>query len=481
MIAPHMGASDARKLKDEAAQAVAKGKWKRALDVYLQLERAEPNDGMWPRKTGEMLRRLAKIPEAIHAFDRAVDLHARDGFLLKAIAVSTLILELDENHTATQQKLASLYSAKSGATSAPIFSAPSPPTPRPPTEPPLHLPASAGLDELELEPIMGDSGFPSSPTVGVFEVPLSQGDQEGFAAAFGDFMEKTDSGRLISETRENAAQAKARATLPLVPLFSSLDEDRLRMLIERVKLVELVDGEVLFAEGEVGETLYVVAGGEVAVEKGGVEVARLGEGTFFGEIALVTDQARNATIVGTSHTTLLAIDRKTVSELIHDAPDVLKVLLRFLRDRLIASLIETNALFAPFSGEERKVLVDKFQFLEAQADLELIHENESAAGLFVLLSGQVDVIADDRVVATLGPGDLFGEISLLTHERAIATIRTTSKCYLLRMDRRHFTELIMTHPQVLEFINAVVDDRRRKLEQIRAGQGDYREGNVRTI
>jgi len=224
-----------------------------------------------------------------------------------------------------------------------------------------------------------------------------------------------------------------------------------------------------------------VAGGEVAVEKSGEEVARLGEGTFFGEIALVTDQPRNATIVGTADTTLLVIDRATVSELIQDSPEVLKVLLAFIRDRLIASLIEINPLFAPFSGPERRVLADKFQFWEAQAGIELVQEGETASGLFLVAAGDVEVVADDQVVATLGAGELFGEMSLLTRERAVASVRTRSKCFLLRMDRSHFTEVIMTHPQVLECVHQLVHDRKRRLAELRAGQGDYHEGNVRRI
>ncbi len=59
-----MAKADPRKLKDEAAEAVAKAKWKKALECYEALEELEPRDGSWPQKAGEMNRRLGRNPEA---------------------------------------------------------------------------------------------------------------------------------------------------------------------------------------------------------------------------------------------------------------------------------------------------------------------------------------------------------------------------------------------------------------------------------
>jgi hypothetical protein len=51
-----MAKPDPRQLKDEAQQAVVRGKWKKALEVYLTLEKIEPRDGTWPQRAGEMYR-----------------------------------------------------------------------------------------------------------------------------------------------------------------------------------------------------------------------------------------------------------------------------------------------------------------------------------------------------------------------------------------------------------------------------------------
>src|SRR5207244_4841936 len=105
------------------------------------------------------------------------------------------------------------------------------------------------------------------------------------------------------------------APLPRIPLFSSLDEIRLRTLIERSRIHVKPAGESIIRQGEPGDALYVVVRGEVAVSLDGVgEVATLGEGSFFGELALLTEQPRQATVSAIGEVELLEIGRDLVWE-----------------------------------------------------------------------------------------------------------------------------------------------------------------------
>ena len=69
-------AKDGRALREEAAEATAAGKHKRALAAYLELERVEPRDAQWAKRAGETYRKLGNTKNAIEAFDRSVDLYA---------------------------------------------------------------------------------------------------------------------------------------------------------------------------------------------------------------------------------------------------------------------------------------------------------------------------------------------------------------------------------------------------------------------
>ncbi len=289
----------------------------------------------------------------------------------------------------------------------------------------------------------------------------------------------------LSDCEDEDSTREAAMSLQETPLFSALSPDSLQSFINKIVLVELDQGDTLFKQGESGRTLYVVVEGAVAVVNEGpprVQLSRLGEGDFFGEIALVTEQPRSATIEAIEETQLLAIDRDVIGDLVDDEPEVLKVLLRFLRDRLLHSLTATSPLFAPFAGAERDQLASSFRFLEADPDSVLITQGEKAEGLFVLLSGNAEVVMttddDGKRLATLAPGDLCGEMSLLANGPAVATVRTKGKAFLLELPRAKFRQMIMTHPQVLVFVGDLAAERQRKYEAILRGDAEYETGHL---
>jgi CRP-like cAMP-binding protein len=250
----------------------------------------------------------------------------------------------------------------------------------------------------------------------------------------------------------------ARAVLPKTPLFSALAERDLARLIEGVRRQELPAGKTLFSQGDGGDCLYVVASGEVAV-LAPREVARLREGAFFGEIALLTAAPRSATIRARADSELLVIDRRLAHELVAESPRVLEVLLRFLGERLVANLTETSELFSPFTPGERARLASRFQFLQAAARTRLVEQDKRSPGLFVLLAGRARVVTDGTAIATLGPRDVFGETSLLTAAPAAAAVVTEERSFLLHLPRALFAEIASTHPQVLEYLAALAESR----------------------
>jgi CRP-like cAMP-binding protein len=429
-----MARVDARKLKDDAAAFVAKGKWRKALEPYLALEKLEPKDGAWPQRAGDMHRRLGDVPAAVAALTRAADTFSAQGFLLKAVAVCKMILEVDPTQHAVEARLASLHAARGfkpqGPRRAQFMGAVAEPEAEPASAPLVAVPLDQVVPGARRSAEIAAQG-PSA----VYEIPL-----------------ETDP--LGEEPRSPDA---ARSVLGRTPLFSALDEAALRRLIETVALRRLDAGEVLFRAGDAADALYVVASGEVAVRAGRpeVEVARLADGAFFGEIALLSGHPRGATIQAVAATELLVIDRPTVAKLVAGAPEVLKVLLRFMRDRLLDTLVGTNPLFRPFADHDRRVLAARFRFLDVQPDAVLVEKGGRSPGLFIMLAGEVEV--DGALVPY---GGHFGATSLLTRDVEPAEIRARGKALLLVLPRADVQEIIMTHPQVLEYITSADDAHR---------------------
>jgi cAMP-dependent protein kinase regulator len=515
--------ADLRKLKHDALEAAGKGNWRKAAWCYANLEKDDPAEPGWILKLGESLRKLGNDPEAIKAFSRAVDAYAKSDLLLKAIAVCKIILSLDAKHTQTQEMLASFYTSqrhleKSGAAAleetpppSPVSVPVAPPESHAATAPPsvLSLPPPESFEPIPTPVVPRPAAIirppgaatpstqtasaqthappqtlrpltvaaaPMSPPLRQLRIaamfpgahPSKQIPAAGSSSAMeipvdDDFMSEY---ALPTTPHKGAGRhTMARFVLPKTPFFTVLTPELLRMAIERVRLIQLPAGEILFSQGDPGDALYVVAWGEIAVLVP-QEVARLSEGDFFGEIALLADRPRTATVRSTVDSQVLAIDRPLLNDLIAASPDLLKVLFRFLRERLIATLAETSPLFAPFTPLERIGLAARFHILEIDNGLRVIEEGSKSAGLFVLLAGEADVVSGDRVLTHLDSGHVFGEVSLISGKPSTASIVMRSKSFVLFLPRSDFSEVIMTHPQVLEHISSLVETRMRAIGRV---------------
>jgi CRP-like cAMP-binding protein len=90
--------------------------------------------------------------------------------------------------------------------------------------------------------------------------------------------------------------SEAAALLKQVPLFSDLDNRELENIASSMKQRTFSSGQEIAVEGESGVGFFVIEDGEAKVTVHGDEVRRLGPGDYFGEIALISQGARTATV-----------------------------------------------------------------------------------------------------------------------------------------------------------------------------------------
>ncbi len=257
--------------------------------------------------------------------------------------------------------------------------------------------------------------------------------------------------------------------LPPIPLFSELSKNAFIDLLERMDVRPMTEGDIIVTEGETGDSFFIIASGQVRIEKTVegkvIQLAQLGDGTFFGEIALLSGAPRTASVVAATDGELLEISRATLDAVIADYPSVAQVLQRFYKQRLLSNLLNTSKIFKAFDKEQRKSLIEMFRSRELAAGENILTEGQKGDGLYVLLSGRAKVIktlpGGPKELATLKEGDVFGEMSLLTRDPVSATIVAVGKAMVLRLPRKQFNEVIMTHPQVLEMVSEVSAQRQR--------------------
>ena len=109
-----------------------------------------------------------------------------------------------------------------------------------------------------------------------------------------------------------------------VPLFQSLGAATIAAVARLLRPVEYGARRTVIRRGQAGDCMFFIADGEVAVElPAGAPPLRLGPGAFFGEMALVTGEARNATVSTLRHTVLLRLDVADFRDLAGNHPDLL--------------------------------------------------------------------------------------------------------------------------------------------------------------
>ena len=122
-------------------------------------------------------------------------------------------------------------------------------------------------------------------------------------------------------------------------------------------------------------------------------------------------------------------------------------------------LLRAISLFKPLPASTIDQLASSLIPVHATAGTEIVREGESGDRFYVLGSGEVDVLSEGRDLASLGPGDYFGEIALLRDVPRTATVRAKTDVELYALDRDEFLSAVTGHPASAEAADAVVASR----------------------
>ena len=122
--------------------------------------------------------------------------------------------------------------------------------------------------------------------------------------------------------------------LKKVPLFTDCSKTELRALAKTADELDLREGTVMTREGRPGREFFVLVDGSALVTKKGKKVAELKGGDWFGEIALLTDTPRTATVTATSAVDVLVITDRRFRTVVETMPSIALKVLSSVSDRL---------------------------------------------------------------------------------------------------------------------------------------------------
>jgi cAMP-dependent protein kinase regulator len=334
-------------------------------------------------KLGDLLERKGRRADALEAYGEAAARFSGEGFLIQAIAVNKIILRLDPAQTRIQEELAALYAERGIAAGETSGAAPALP----------FIPLFSDLKREEFLGLMpkirnrrlapgefacrqGDPGnslyMIGRGRVAVFREDGAKGRKDLNTLREGDFfgefaffsgsprsatveaLEETEileisKGDLDEIIREFPGVAQvlesfyrdrvADTLLATSVLFSSFSPSERKSLLQMFLPEEFPAGKMILEEGQPGDSLYLIKRGEVEVFTRDVQgeylpLARLREGDFFGEIALITGRPRSASVKAREGVELLKLQRGGFNRVLKTHPEILAVLEESLRYRL---------------------------------------------------------------------------------------------------------------------------------------------------
>ena len=119
-----------------------------------------------------------------------------------------------------------------------------------------------------------------------------------------------------------------------VPLFQGLSHKQLREISGLMTEVNLKAGKVLTREGSLGQEFIVVLDGEIEISHGGKPFATRGAGTYVGEIALLDNRPRTATVTAKTDVVAEVLDRREFTAMLEKSPDICNQIMATMAQRL---------------------------------------------------------------------------------------------------------------------------------------------------
>jgi hypothetical protein len=288
--------------EDVAGLVARKSFGKAAKVLRAQLER-DPGNALLEIQLADVLALDGQAAEAVAILFRVADAWARDGFLAKAIALLKKVQRIDPGRAEeVDGKLADLAKARDEEA----------------------LRRTAQLGSRLSRPRPAEAAEPHF----IDEVPAPDAKEESFEVEID----------LDGEEVAPAPPRPAEARLENTPLFSEFTGEELVDVIRGLRLLTFGSGEIVVAEGEPGDSLFVLTTGTVYAfckDPHGRyrKVREMSEGSFFGEVSILTGSPRTATVTAATPVELLELDVAALDAIAARHPRVNVVLRDFCEAR----------------------------------------------------------------------------------------------------------------------------------------------------
>jgi CRP-like cAMP-binding protein len=275
---------------------------------------------------------------------------------------------------------------------------------------------------------------------------------------------------------KKAFEIKTLRPFPHIPLFSELNEQELQLFLRNLQVKTYQKGVLICCEGEIGDSLFIISRGEVAVSRqmpSGREVwiRNLKDGDFFGEFGFFTDQKRHATVKSLTECEILEISRNELNEMIKIHPHIKEVLQNLFNQRVLDLFLGLSPFFSSLAPVEREEVLKRFCLHKIPEETILFKGGDLPKSLYMVKSGEVEIFTQNRqgkkiVLATMRSGNIFGEIGPLFNKPRMATAKTTRPSELLELTKEDLEACLHQFPKLRSTLKEISSKRLAQMIEI---------------
>jgi cAMP-dependent protein kinase regulator len=241
-----------------------------------------------------------------------------------------------------------------------------------------------------------------------------------------------DDGQKVVHPKSDDQRHRLNDAVKNILLFRSLEEKQMQEVIDAMFERKVVPGEHVIEQDDDGDNFYVIDHGTYDILVHQKKVGAYNEVGSFGELALMYNMPRAATIVATNEGSLWAMDRATFRRI------VLKN--AFNKRKMYEALLETVPLLKSLDSYERMNIADALVSKQFSDGVQIIKQGDSASCMYFIEDGEVRIAIrpsaeePESDITSVHKGGYFGELALVTHkqERPQPTLlaRRAARCWM---------------------------------------------------
>jgi CRP-like cAMP-binding protein len=429
-----------------------------------------PADAGAVLKLADALAGSDRKTEAVRVLNHYGPIVQSRGRVETAIAIYKKASQLDPDCSLTSSTYLSHLQLMKIMEAERAIQASAPPAPAPPpsgsfTRPgPDPLPPPSGSFELPVPPAgPPSSGFPHQavplgpPPSGSFERPPADAappPSDSFPAP-----EPGPPASAWSQKKEAVHGAQAG-----IPLLRDIPPFLLDLVLQRINLITLDPGEILFREGSEGNSVFFVVQGTLAVTARhdlGTEVVlkTLRDGDAIGESSFLTGLPRHATVTAREQSNLLELDRNALTPIARKHRPLAEALNRLYVERILTSALARSRVFGVLPEPVLRQLTQKLGTIAVQAGTAVVQQGTSVKFAYIVKQGAFRVAfrAGDRevAVALLRPHEVFGDLGEERGQPQAESVTAVTDSELLCLASEDLAALRARSPQLVAALDAL--------------------------